>query len=50
MRGTKKMPVMAKTERDGLARSTPAARTDGLTLKGDVRQNVDRHSITMTDE
>ena len=49
-RGTKKAPVMAMVERDGRARSKPVARVDGETLKGEVRQNVDRDSIIMTDE
>ena len=49
-RGTKKTPVMALVERDGRVRARKIDRVDGATLKGAIRENVDRSSRIMTDE
>ena len=49
-RGTKKAAVVALVERDGRARMFPIARVDAKTLKGAVRENVDRSAMIMTDE
>jgi transposase-like protein len=49
-RGTKKAPVLVLVERDGRARSMPVDRVNGKTLKGAIRQNVDRDSMILTDE
>jgi transposase-like protein len=49
-RGTKKTPVMALVERDGRVRARKIDRVDGATLKGAIRENVDRSARIMTDE
>jgi transposase-like protein len=49
-RGTKKTPVMALVERDGRVRARKIDRVDGATLKGAIRENVDRSSRIMSDE
>lgn len=41
-RGTKKAAVVALVERDGRARAFPIERVNAATLKGAVRENVDR--------
>ena len=49
-RGTKKVPVVALVERGGRVRARKIDRVDGATLKGAIRENVDRTSRIMTDE
>src|SRR3954453_6289242 len=49
-RGTKKTPVVALVERDGRVRARKVERVDGKTLKGAIRDNVDRKARIMTDE
>jgi transposase-like protein len=49
-RGTKKTPVVALVERNGRVRSRKIDRVDGATLKGAIRENVDRKSRIVTDE
>jgi transposase-like protein len=49
-RGTKKTPVVALVERGGRVRAHKIERVDGATLKGAIRDNVDRKSRIMTDE
>ena len=49
-RGTKKTPVMALVERDGRVRARKIDQVDGATLKGAIRENVDRSAKIMTDE
>jgi transposase-like protein len=49
-RGTKKTPVVALVERDGRVRAHPVKRVDAATLKGAIRENVDRSARIMTDE
>jgi ISXO2-like transposase domain len=49
-RGTRKTPVVALVERGGRARSRPIERVDAKTLKGAVRENVNRQAAIMTDE
>jgi transposase-like protein len=49
-RGTKKTPVVALVERNGRVRARKVDRVDGATLKGAIRENVDRSSKIMTDE
>src|SRR5207253_6641570 len=49
-RGTKKTPVVALVERDGRVRARKIDRVDGATLKGAIRENVDRSAKIMTDE
>jgi transposase-like protein len=49
-RGTKKTPVLALVERGGNVRSRKIDWVDGATLKGAIRENVDRSSRIMTDE
>ena len=49
-RGTKKTPVVALVERDGRVRARKVDRVDGKTLKGAIRENVDRKARIMTDE
>jgi transposase-like protein len=49
-RGTKKTPVVALVERNGRVRARKVDRVDGATLKGAIRENVDRRSRIMTDE
>jgi transposase-like protein len=49
-RGTKKTPVVALVERDGRVRARKVERVDGATLKGAIRENVDRKARIMTDE
>ena len=49
-RGTKKTPVVALVERDGRVRARKIERVDAATLKGAVRENVDRKARLMTDE
>ena len=46
----KKTPVVALVERDGKARAFPIERVNAATLKGAVRENVDRSAMIMTDE
>jgi transposase-like protein len=49
-RGTKKVPVVALVERGGRVRARKVDRVDGATLKGAIRENVDRKARIMTDE
>jgi transposase-like protein len=49
-RGTKKTPVVALVERNGRVRARKIDRVDGVTLKGAIRENVDRKARIMTDE
>ena len=49
-RGTKKTPVVALVERGGKARAFPIERVNAKTLKGAVRENVDRSAMILTDE
>lgn len=49
-RGTKKTPVMALVERNGNAISKPVENVTGSTLKGAIREMVDKKSTIMTDE
>ena len=49
-RGTKKVPVMALVERGGRARAFKVEKVNAKTLKGAIRENVDRASVIMTDE
>jgi len=49
-RGTKKTPVVALVERGGRVRARKIERVDGATLKGAIRENVDRKARIMTDE
>jgi transposase-like protein len=49
-RGTKKVPVVALVERGGRVRARKIVRVDGATLKGAIRENVDRKARIMTDE
>jgi transposase-like protein len=49
-RGTKKTPVMALVERGGRVRSHRIEHVDAKTLKGAIRENVDRSARIMTDE
>jgi transposase-like protein len=49
-RGTKKTPVVALVERGGNVRAHKIERVDAKTLKGAIRENVDRKSRIMTDE
>ena len=49
-RGTKKVPVVALVERGGRVRSHKIDRVNAATLKGAIRENVNRSSTIMTDE
>jgi len=49
-RGTKKVPVVALVERGGKVRAHKIERVNAETLKGAIRENVDRSSTIMTDE
>jgi hypothetical protein len=49
-RGTNKAAVVALVERDGRARAFPIERVNAATLKGAVRENVDRSAMILTDE
>jgi transposase-like protein len=49
-RGTKKTPVVALVERGGRVRAHKIERVDAATLKGAIRENVDRKAQIMTDE
>lgn len=49
-RGTRKTPVIALVERGGRVRARKVDRVDGATLKGAIRENVDRKARIMTDE
>ena len=49
-RGTKKTPVVALVERGGRVRARKIDRVDAATLKGAIRENVDRKAQIMTDE
>lgn len=49
-RGTKKTPVLALVERGGKARAMPVQRVNAKTLKGAIRENIDRSSTILTDE
>jgi transposase-like protein len=49
-RGTKKVPVVALVERGGRVHARKIERVDGATLKGAIRENVDRRARIMTDE
>lgn len=49
-RGTKKVAVMALVERQGNAVSQPIEKVNAITLKGAIREIVDRQSTIMTDE
>lgn len=46
----KKTVVVALVERDGRVRSKPVENITGATLKGAIRENVDKQSRIMTDE
>jgi len=49
-RATLKTPVLALVERDGRVKSEPIENVDGDTLKGAIRDQVDKSSTIMTDE
>ena len=49
-RGTKKTPVVVLVERNGRARARAVEKVDAKTLKGAIRENVDRNSMILTDE
>ncbi len=49
-RGTKKTPVVALVERGGRVRSRKIEHVDAATLKGAIRENVNRKSRIVTDE
>lgn len=49
-RGTKKAAVVALVERGGKVRSFPIERVNAATLKGAVRENVERSAMILTDE
>jgi transposase-like protein len=49
-RGTKKTPVVALVERGGRVRARKVEHVDGATLKGAIRENVDRKARIMTDD
>lgn len=49
-RGTKKAAVLALVERGGNVRAMPIQRVNAKTLKGAIRENVDRGSMILTDE
>ena len=49
-RGTKKAPVLALIERNGKAVSKPIENVTGKTLKGAIKEMVDKDSTIMTDE
>jgi transposase-like protein len=49
-RGTKKTPVVVLIERDGNARSKPVERCNALTLKWNIRNQVEKNSTIMTDD
>lgn len=49
-RGTKKTPVMVLVERNGNAISKPVENVTATTLKGAIREMVDKKSTIMTDE
>ena len=49
-RGTKKTPVIVLVERDGRVRSHRIESVSGKTLKGAIRDNVDRSATIMTDD
>jgi len=49
-RGTSKAPVMVLVERKGQAVSKPIERVNAETLKGAIREMVDKKSTIMTDE
>ena len=49
-RGTKKAPVLALIERNGKAISKPIENISGKTLKGAIKEMVDKDSTIMTDE
>lgn len=49
-RGTKKTPVLVLVQRDGDAFSKPIENVNGKTLKGAIREMVDKQSRIVTDE
>ena len=49
-RGTKKVPVMVMVERNGKAHARPVERVNGETLKGAIREMVEKDSTIYTDE
>ena len=49
-RGTKKTPVVALVQKDGIVKSQVITRLTGKNLKEFVYKNVDKNSIIMTDE
>ena len=49
-RGTKKIPVVALVQRDGIVKSQPMVRLTGKNLKSFVYKNVDNTAIVMTDD
>lgn len=49
-RGTKKVPVVALVERGGKVRAWPIENVKAATLKGAVRDHVERSATIMTDE
>lgn len=49
-RGTKKTPVVALVQRDGIVKSQVMTRLTGKNLKSFINENVDNTSVIMTDE
>ncbi len=49
-RGTRKVPVMLMVERDGNAISKSITKVNAKTLKGAIKEKVDKSSTIMTDE
>jgi len=49
-RGTKKTPVVALVQRNGIVKSQKMTRLTGKNLKGFIQENVDNTCVVMTDE
>jgi transposase-like protein len=49
-RGTKKTPVVALVQRNGIVKSKVVARVTGENLKSYIQNNVDKSSVVMTDD
>jgi transposase-like protein len=49
-RGTKKTPVVVLVERGGHARARAVEKVNARSLKGAIRENVDRESMILTDD
>jgi transposase-like protein len=49
-RGTQKKPVMVLVERDGSARARTIERADTVTLRGEMRTQIDKGAVVMTDD